>query len=739
MKNMKKTNFIVAFLCVALVALAQESKLSNYSRLFLTAQKEATTPEQRAKLRKNFVLKVAENEQEYVSAFVHFYSDAADKSLLEAYGVLINSDFGDFVTAQIPVEKLEALSQDENIKRVEIAKPIQKKMDKARPAANVDKVQAGTGLSQPFLGAGVVVGVVDGGFHYNHINFYNANNTSELRVKRVLRQANSGRASSYRTKKEYTTQAEIETAKYDDTNDETGHATHVTGIAAGSYSSNDYHGVAKEADIVMVSMGSGDTDIADGVKYVFDYATEVGKPAVVNLSLGTHFGPHDGTSTFDRTLDAMVGAGRIVCGAAGNEGEDKLYIEKELKAGESTVFFLNLSTIDIAFAGGMYGAVDIWGDNDQKYTVQAVFADYDSDEIKWSGTEMKTDETAEKEEKNFSSYGAGGLVVYTEKSPESQNQRGNATYGFSLNESDDYFLPEDDYKFGIKITAQTAGTVRAWTNGYSGVLGWENGQNHHSVGEIGGTANGIISVGAWTSKVDTYDYLGEKEYYSAGTKVGPIAPFSSMGPTADGRLKPEITAPGDVVMSSLPNTSKVKKNALNPQTAKVNGVEYYWGYESGTSMATPFVTGVVATWLQANPQLTPEQIKSVFAQTSIADSNTGSSLPNNTWGYGKIDAYAGLQYVIKTVDVKHLEGLPEAIMLYPNPSDGAFQLFFTQNDNAVNVRVYAANGQQVYARHIGSVSTQQTIDIDLGNVQAGAYIVKIAGNGFDQTCRLMVK
>lgn len=711
---MKKITLLALCIGFTLLAFTQPSKLTNHTRAFVDAQKKATTAEQREQLRKTFALKVANNSDEYVSAYVHFYSADADKTaILEAYGATLNNDFGDFVTSNIPVDAIEALAQDEQVKLVEMGTPVRTRMNKARTATNVDKVQAGTGLSQPFLGTGVVVGVVDGGFQYNHITFYDANNSSELRVKRVWNQS---------ANKKYTTQSAIESAQYDDTEDDSGHATHVTGIAAGSYAGNSYYGVASDADIVMVSYGSSNTAITDGINYIFDYAKSVGKPAVVNLSLGQHMGPHDGTSTFDKALDAAVGAGRIVCGAAGNEGEYPLYSEATLAAGESHTFILDPSD---QYYSGTKSFADFWGDEGQKYTMQIVYLDANGNELAAGTSTAVATATSKTTSWSNSTYASGSITAYTQMSTDATNNRGNVYLYFKNN-----FKPKNNYKVGFKVTAQNAGTIRVWGDDYNSIY-WEDGQTTHTVGEIGGTANGIITVGAFVTN--------RRSGYRL-TSVGTIATFSSKGPTSDGRMKPEITAPGACIASAVPNTSAITSSGDfdKATSATVNGTTYYWGYMNGTSMATPFVTGVVATWLQANPNLTPEQIKEIMAQTAQTDSYTGTC-PNNTWGYGKIDAHAGLLKVLETTDIKHLETLPDAIMLYPNPSDGAFKLFFKQHDNNVNIRIYAANGQQVYAKHIGEVDGQQTLDINAAGIAGGAYIVKIAGDNTNTTCRLMVR
>ncbi len=706
---MKKTLFIFSLFLTSIIVFANDSKLSNFSRAFIDVRKDLPTA-QHDNLRKRFALKVA-NNKDYVKAYVYFVNDI-DENVLNNYGATLDVTIDKTLcTATIPADELEALSDNPAISFIEIGQPVRQRMDKARVAAEVDKVQAGTSLSQPFLGTNVIIGVIDGGFQYNHINFYDMNDPTELRVKNVW---------NISANKKYTTQATIEAAQYDNANDESGHATHVSGIAAGSYgfgTSTKYYGVAPDADIVMVEYGSTNADITSGIDYIFDYASQVNKPAVINLSLGVHTGPHDGTSTFDRALDAMVGKGRIVVGAAGNEGEYPIYKEVTLAANQTAIFTIDDS--DSYYDGN--GFADFWGDEGQTYTVEAVYMDA-SNNIKATGTATKVATTSNVLTTwTNTNYASGSLKAYTTLSSNAVNNKGNVYVYFNG------MKPVGTYKVGFRVTAKTAGTIRVWGDDYSSIY-WEGGQTTHTVGEIGGTAKGIISVGAIsTRKTSSYPYT-----------VNSIAGFSSKGPTADGRLKPEIIAPGAAIRSSIPNTSTVLEGADTKTSETIGGTTYYWAYMGGTSMATPFVTGVIATWLQANPQLSPDDIRNVFASTSTSDSYTGVC-PNNTAGYGKINAHAGLLNVIQTTPIKNLETMPDAIMAYPNPNNGSFKLLFTEADEDLLVSVYTMNGQKIVSQHINQVAVQENLDIDLGHVDTGAYIVKVAGKKINETFRLLVR
>ena len=197
------------------------------------------------------------------------------------------------------------------------------------------------------------------------------------------------------------------------------------------------------------------------------------------------------------------------------------------------------------------------------------------------------------------------------------------------------------YAIGITITA-TSGTVHIWADDYysqltgNGLSGWTDGDSKYTVGEIGGTGKNVISVGAYATRTGSY-----------AREEGMIAEFSSLGPTADGRVKPDITAPGNQIISSYSSAQFYDSGICDNTT--VNGKKYYYGYMSGTSMATPFITGVLATWLQANPTLSPNDVRNIFKKTARQDNYTGTISENgdNTWGFGKIDAWNGIKECIK--------------------------------------------------------------------------------------------
>ena len=235
-----------------------------------------------------------------------------------------------------------------------------------------------------------------------------------------------------------------------------------------------------------------------------------------------------------------------------------------------------------------------------------------------------------------------------------------------------------------------------------------NGSTNSTVGEIGGTGNSIISVGAYTSKNSWTSFNSSPQTAPSFAPIGAIAPFSSKGPTADNRTKPDITAPGNILASSV---SSFDNSYISTSDRTVSGVTngtntWYFGMMEGTSMASPMVTGILALWLEAYPNLTQAQALQLLKDNAWTDSYTGTipSTGNNIWGWGKVDAHEGLLDLLTKIPAQ-----PTI-----NPSGN---IAFCQGQNA---QLSAPNGFSAY--QWSSSATSQNITVSTG----GNYTVRVA-------------
>nr|WP_320037513.1 S8 family serine peptidase [uncultured Bacteroides sp.] len=729
---MKRITLLYCFFTILFLASAQaqvaSGKLSPHTKTFLLRmnQKDISTTQRKAILTKSAVIETG--VQEYINAFIYLKENAGTESL-EQQGVKINSHTGDIVTAMIPISSIENVASLPEVKYVQIGTPVNKKMDKARVTSGVDKVQAGTSpLTNPLFGKGVVIGIIDTGFEYGHPNFYNKDHT-EYRVKRVWEQnAKSGPPpTGFSYGKELSNQNEILAAKRDTIDNS--HGTHVTGIAAGADHSNNniYYGIAGEADIVLVSYIGFDTDVLDGMKYIYDYATSVGKPCVINLSIGGYSGPHDGTSSFDLASDQMQKEGRLLVGAVGNEGNKYVHLSKT---------FNQTDTICKTFLSPNNIVADIWGEAGKDFMVQVCVYDTINNNFVYISPEYKaSDNVYDDPRLRPRTDGATGyLYIMSDINPINNKPHFDISTTFSSVVAGNCI--------GI-IIKSTEGTVHAWSDAKyhftsNDKPGWTDGDNNFSMDEVGGTGKNIISVGAYVSK-NMFTNLSN-EIYGISQYLNTLATFSSIGPTVDGRMKPDITAPGSVLASSI-SSYDTKQDTYKVKETTVDNKTYYYGIMGGTSMSTPYVTGVLATWLQANPNLTPDKVKAIFQKTAINDSYTGDILPNgnSTWGYGKIDAYNGLLEVIKQyTSIEDMPILPQSIFMYSG-NNQQFNFLFTQEDTNVKINVFNVNGQQVLAKNFNEISCKQEETINLNNLPKGLYIIKITGNKLNQVFKASTK
>lgn len=669
--------------------------------------------------------------EQFVKAYVSIsHPDAIEE--MERLGAEVYLVSSNLLTAGLPKEHIKEIAEIPEVEYIRLASKVHPTTDAARSKGNVDKVHQATDLERAYDGSGIVVGIIDQGFQYGHINFY-ASDKKTYRVKRVWDQNKAGTPPAGLTYgAEYTTEREILALQTDTRT--TSHGTHVAGIAAGGDLSKDYYGVATNADLVLVSYGQGDVDITNAIKYIYDYAESVGKPCVVNMSLGSHQGPHDGTSITDRLADQLQGPGKLLVGAAGNEGEDKIHLNQTFTTANNTL----KTMLDYDDANAKIGIVDVWGSVGGKFSIQGCIVSTTNGAV-METTDLFSTDRSESKRKTFRDGTSLDCYITIAVSVDPDNGRPTAYVETSASA-----MPSNR-AVGIIVTAED-GKVDLW-HAYGGYFsnfskaGWLAGNSTSTCGEIGGTGNRIVSVGAYVSKDRFTNLDGQTYSYPGANPVNSIAGFSSRGPTLDGRMKPDITAPGMALSASVSSLA----NSFDKQsaTAKSNKgmTTYYYGMMSGTSMASPFVAGTLALWLEANPKLTPEEVKTILKNTAIRDNYTGNIAEkgSNTWGYGKIDAYNGLLSAINTANGIENTGRTNAgVRVSWDAGSRNFTVTFPENEREVRIRAFNISGSKVADRQFGEVMSGQTVTLP-ASWEAGVYVLKVTGDKLNESVKLLIR
>ena len=636
-------------LAVVSMATAQKSFMSGNSALLLADLQTGRLDEKQVAEQYGLVYV---NGGANVTAFAEL---SGDEKALADYGVHVQSRVGDMLTVCIPLNNYVAFAQSGLCSWLDVGSKPQQKLENARAELGIDNIYSGVDLPHGYDGTGVVVGIIDGGFQYGHPAFYDSTGTT-LRIKRAWIQGDTiGTApAGYSYGRELVTESDLLAAQTDNPNGF--HGTHVAGIAAGCGGPDSigrrYRGMAPNADIVMVSMASL-PGIYDGIAYIRAYAASVGKPCVVNMSLGTHTGPHDGTSSLDRMMDglhAQYPEGFLVVGSAGNEGSNKLHLYKAFSTADTmTSTFVNYNI------GRVEATIDLWSTANSPFAVSVAVIDTASG-----------DTLGRSPWYNSSAMGVYVDSVYLDKTycqfacngTNPINNRQNITLTLTSQPS-----LSDTYRVVLFVKSTAQANVHVWSDQVTfasdGLPGMLEGNTDCTVGEIGGTANSIITVGAYTTAT-SWPYVGGGNLSMGIEEQGNLTYFSSHGPTLDLRTKPDVCAPGKHIVSSINRYCDSYVHSLYCSDYTLfNGDTAFYGAAQGTSMSSPAVAGIMALWLQQNPQLRYDSALALIRSTGRTDSLTGL-LPasgSNLWGWGKINPLAGLTSDPTDVDSNALTNL----------------------------------------------------------------------------------
>ena len=575
---------------------------------------------------------------------------------LQRQGVVVDAVFDGFVSARVPLDRLPLFTSHSGVSFVSLAQPVHLCNDSSRYYSNVDLAQVQHGHLGAFNGQGVIVGVIDTGIDFNHINFCDSAGRSRIRAV-YLPVDSTGRSpliDGYELPGScYENPSNIALLKTDDT--ASSHGTHTLGTAAGSYKENGWHGVACDADIVACGMPEQqftDVNIANAVKYIFDYADRVGKPCVINMSIGSNSGPNDGTSFLCRVFSSLSGAGRVCVLSAGNDGEYPVCFRYQTKfdVDTATTFLRNRW-------GGLQrqGYVSMWNNSPREHRTRVVIVNRSTGALEYASPVVGTlpedsiFTISSEWDPAFAAFYTGELYFASGLEPQFDeegnllsNQRFHSIWEFDVESV------QPGHLIGLQYIAETGTELVGWCtqNAYFYSFGMPGATGGSSTGSISdlATTDDVISVGAYCSRQSYPMATGEMAFFD-GFYPTDIASFSSFGPDENGLQRPDVCAPGAVVISSA-NRYDVKSDRSGwPASAVVDGVEYPYYPNKGTSMSTPAVTGAIALMLQANPALTAHDVREVLKRSSVKDEYVvqGKALQ---WGAGKLDVWAAVNDVI---------------------------------------------------------------------------------------------
>ncbi|MCC5922269.1 MAG: S8 family peptidase [Crocinitomicaceae bacterium] len=659
----------------------------------------------------------------YVGIAAIVNKDVISTSELKSLGVLNDTKLNELWTFRVPLVNYFAFTSLAGLKYIEIAEPVEPFLELDRPSARVDSVHEGLGgLMQAYTGKGVVVAIIDWGFDYSHPTFFDSTLTN-YRVSRAWDQNkfDGTPPNGYNFGAEYIGETALLEAAHD-TNYVFGyssHGSHVGGIAAGSGGGGPYIGAAPDAELIFISLRRDAPSFIDAISYVTNYAAMVNKPYVVNMSFGSHLGPHDGTDLKNFGIDILHGPGKVFVGSAGNNGTPgaNFHLDYDFSTNPDDTI---KTVVNFSNPPGSFGqTLSMWGSENSSFGVSIALSDEHFNVV------HQTPYYHASQEPNFIDtllLGGDTLII-----------RVATTASFFLNN-------KPNIRMEIKNTSANRVVLHA-TSVNSHLHIWNNvrmnnrytnwgvaltsnfpdaiaGDNDYGLGEPAGCGKNVITVASYRAKFFTL---------SGNALYGNISNFSSFGPTVDERVKPDIASTGQSVWSSV-NSYDITQNHAHP--IEMNGREYGFAVFSGTSMSGPMVAGIVALMLEANPVMSATQAKEILKETARLDEFTGNIGPNGhlQWGWGKANALAAVKAAEVLASDANLTMDQMVFDLFPNPATDFVNI--KVNDDSHNgisdIVVYDLQGKEWLQEEAGG---KNELKLSVSDLPAGTYLVLVKTKG----------
>ncbi|MFK7799042.1 MAG: S8 family serine peptidase [Aureispira sp.] len=600
-----------------------------------------------------------------------------------------------------------------------------------------------------FRGNGVLLGVIDDGFEWRHPDFWQADSSTRILGLWDQRSTDSRYFQSY-----YSYGAEWDKAAidaYQCTHRALDHGSHVMGIAAGNaLATEKYRGIAPKADLAAVAISFDDyflSSFVDGVHYLFNKATALGQPCVINSSVGSYESGHDGKDLYAQLVAQLIEAqpGRVLVQAGGNAQQFPLHVGATLQQ-------------DTALTAFAYHQAE----GKTHFTCYADTAD-------WSGVEFSLEllqpQTGQRLARTQTFRVGQHFVVNGGVAHWSEvlflDAQGRAV---QLDIFVDQY--EDAYATTVEIRSATnlghwqlrvvgTGKYDIWSDelllGTSNILNrsvpyYQAADNLQTIVGYWTCAAPVVVVSAYQNRQYIVNYTQDTvDIGTVGYPVGGIAQFSSLGPTRTGLQKPDLSAPGGQVMAAVSLPTLQYHRSLSFSN-RLDADGWHW-LNRGTSMSAPMVAGAVALYLECQPRATNGQVQQALHQYARADAAVFAQTvtwPNIHWGYGKLDVERLLGSCLVSgctdsmaLNFNPLANVPDSTACqyglnttgllangdwhcYPNPMTNRTQIEYSlKQGTKAQLALYNALGQCVWTRTLNQA--KGNLYLERAGLPAGCY------------------
>jgi subtilisin family serine protease len=401
------------------------------------------------------------------------------------------------------------------------------------------------------------------------------------------------------------------------------HGTHVTGSVLGrgvlsqantGNSGGSFKGEAPDADLVFLKIGLDEDGGATGDALIaaMHAAVDTFHAAILSMSYGGWYEHHDGTNPIEQAVDWVYSSGKPFFISAGNDGDAGRHYSGTVDANSSTDF------------------IQVNVDKTPADKTKLFF------NLVWS-------DGAERKNLTLQYYNANKVLLASISYAPTESPRGTESRYSGIEK----FLPASSsvqvYYLKVVNPSSTPQKFHIYEDWGNDLVTFNNPDPYYTIGQPA-TADHAFAVGAFVSRIAWKASNGYSYNFDPQPKIDRIASFSSQGPRVDEVTEPSITAPGTAIISMGDRDVAAEDALIIDNDGTLGSGDANYAIMQGTSMATPIAAGAAALILQKYPSAAPSDIYTAIKNAALTDGYTGT-VPNNTWGYGKLNIYNAINYM----------------------------------------------------------------------------------------------